>query len=189
MHFMSLYPRHLYSNFHPSVCSIKPPNPGPVAGLCVRLRFHIGWPSFLCIWTNHFLLWRAWYLGNNIPCLGLSWCIEGRALESCFCVFGWLVWFVFLDWNLMTSTYYGILTRQSWVFRNLKRKEKKNHQKDPRTPMRRGGGGGVGVRKPIRVIRVSRVRGQPGSWDQCLDLEEQQLWIVFEAADQAENMR
>lgn len=90
MHFMSLYPQHLYSNFHPSVCSIKPPNPGPVAGLCVRLRFHVGWPSFLCIWTNHFLLWRAWYLGNNIPCLGLSWGIEGRALESCFCVFGWL---------------------------------------------------------------------------------------------------
>lgn len=55
--------------------------------------------------------------------------------------------------------------------------------------MRRGGGGGRGVRKPIRVIRVSRVRGPPGSWDQRLDLEEQQLWIVFEAEDQAENMR
>lgn len=52
------------------------------------------------------------------------------------------------------------------------------------------GWGGVGeVRKLISVLRVSRVRGQAGSWDQHLDLEVQQLWIVFEAEDQAENMR
>ena len=45
------------------------------------------------------------------------------------------------------------------------------------------------VRKLISALRVSRVRGQAGSSDQPLDLEVQQLWIVFEAEDQAENMR